>query len=316
MKIPGLTRQQTAAAAGTVLVAAALLLASGCSKRHSVDPVSYGKEITDWQTKRAKSISGENSWLTIAGLYWLKPGENSFGSDSSNTVILPPGKIPPIAGIILWKDSILTLTAKPGAGVTVHDSAVTTIRLRADMDGEPTVVAMGSVSFYVIRRGEQMGIRVKDKENAARKHFTGLDFYTPNPEWRIEGKYEPYTVPKVIPVTSVIGTVENDTFPGSVVFSKNGREFRLMAGTESGPQPMLYFMFSDETGGKETYGLGRQLSVPMPDSAGTVVMDFNKAYNWPCAYTDFATCPIPPRENHLAIGVEAGEKKYPGHDNH
>jgi uncharacterized protein len=305
---------------GILLLAASaaiiLVLAAGCAKKQSVDPATYGKEITEWQTKRSKSISSENSWLTLAGLYWLKPGENTFGSDSSDQIILPPGKIPPVAGSIDWKDSLLTLTAKPGAGVTVHDSAITKIRLHTDTEGSPTVVALGSVSFYVIRRGDQLGIRVKDKENAARKNFMGLDFFPANPGWRIEGKYEAFPSPKVVPITSVIGTVENDTFPGSVVFTKDGKDFRLIAQTENDPKPMLYFMFSDETGGKETYGLGRQLSVPMPDSTGMVVMDFNKAYNWPCAYTDFATCPIPPRENHLMLRVEAGEKKYPGHDNH
>jgi len=302
----------------TLLLASLCLLLTQCGQRKPpIDEAAFTKDVGQWQTKRAKGISGESSWLTLSGLYWLKPGDNPFGSDSGNQVILPPSA-PKSAGIISWKDTLLMLTAKRGAGVRVKDSAVTTIRLRSDNDGvaEPTVITIGSVSFYAIKRGDQLGIRVKDKQNPARLHFTGLDFFPVSSDWRIEGKYEPFPRPKVIPVTSVIGTVENDTFPGTVSFTKGDTTFRLIAQIERGPESTLYFMFSDETGGKETYGLGRQLSTPMPDSAGTVVMDFNKAYNWPCAYTDYATCPIPPRENHLPIRVEAGEKNYPGHGTH
>jgi uncharacterized protein len=293
-----------------------ILTISGCvQQRPTIDAATHKKDIEQWQAKRTKGISGENSWLTISGLYWLKTGENTFGSDSGNPIILPPGTIPKVAGSIRWKDTLLTLTARPGANVRHNDSLITSLRLRSDGDGngEPTVITLGSVSFYVIKRGDQLGVRIKDKENAARRHFTGLDFFPINPQWRIEGKYEAYPIPKIIPITSVIGTVTNDTFPGAVTFTSNGTSYHLEATIERGTEPSLYFMFSDETGAKETYGLGRQLSTPMPDSTGMVVMDFNKSYNWPCAYTDFATCPIPPRENHLAIRVEAGEKKYPGH---
>ncbi len=294
-----------------------LLFCAGCSqKAPQIDPVTYRKEVTDWQIKRAKSISSETGWLTLAGLCWLKPGENTFGSDSADRIVLPAGIIPKIAGSIFWKDTIITAVARSGADVRYRDTLIKSMRLRTDEDGSPTVLSIGSVSFYVIKRGSQLGVRIRDRQNPARLHFTGLDFFPIDPQWRIEGKYEAYPSPRIMPVNSVIGTVTNDTFPGFVTFSRNGTDYRLIAGTEQGDPPTLYFMFSDETGGKETYGLGRQLSVPMPDSAGNVIMDFNKAYNWPCAYTDFATCPIPPRENHLALRVEAGEKKYPGHEEH
>ncbi|MBI3765042.1 MAG: DUF1684 domain-containing protein, partial [Ignavibacteriales bacterium] len=152
----------------------------------------------------------------------------------------------------------------------------------------------------------------KDKENPARVNFKGLEYFPIDPKWRVEAKFEPYNPPKKIPIASVIGTVENDSCPGALVFNVDEKPCRLDAVMEVGTDDQLFIMFSDETSGKETYGMGRQLYASLPDKENRVILDFNKAYNWPCVFTEYATCPIPPRQNHLPIRVEAGEKMYKG----
>ena len=199
--------------------------------------------------------------------------------------------------------------------MTIGDSAVQSAILHSDDEAgfEPTVVALGPVSFFVIKRSGQLGIRVKDKENDVRVHFKGLDFFPADPAWRITARFEPYNPKKAVTINTMINTVEIDSSPGALVFTHDGREARLEAVLEAGSDNQLFIMFSDETSGKETYGPGRQLYTALPSADGTVVLDFNKAYNWPCAFTTFATCPIPPRQNHLPFRVEAGEKMYRGH---
>jgi uncharacterized protein (DUF1684 family) len=299
----------------TLLTLLVLFMLAGCAKKAPpLDLSAYQKDITAWQQKRAKGISSETSWLTVCGLFWLKEGENKFGSDSSNAVILPKGKALPVAGSIWLEKGIARLDAKRESNVKVKDSLVTKMpHLFTDADSTgPTVINIGSVSFFVIKRADKIGIRVKDKENPNRLNFAGLDFFPINPNFRISAKYVPYIPPKKIPIATVINTVEQDSCPGALVFEYEGKSYRLDVVHEEGAGDELYVMFSDETSGKETYGAGRQLDTPLPDSNNNVIIDFNKAYNWPCDYTEFATCPIPPPQNHLGFRVEAGEKNYPG----
>jgi hypothetical protein len=295
-----------------IFVLSLVLFIAGCSKP-KIDPDAYAKEITAWQEKRAKSISSENGWITLAGLFWLKPGENTFGSDSTNAIILPKS-IPAFAGTLFFKDGAVSLTAREGVDVRIDDSLRAPQLLRSDADtAGPSVVSIGSVSFYVIQRANQTGVRVKDKQNPARLNFTGLKFFPINLKWRVQATFEKYPAPEKMPVATVIGTVDTFACPGEVKFTLNDKELRLVAMIEPGSDGELYFMLSDETSGKETYGAGRQLYSSLPDSAGNVTLDFNKTINWPCAYTSYATCPIPPSKNHLAVRIEAGEMNYPGH---
>jgi uncharacterized protein (DUF1684 family) len=141
-----------------------------------------------------------------------------------------------------------------------------------------------------------------------------MEYFPVNPKWRIEAKFEKYVPAKLIPISTQIGTVVNDSCPGALVFEVDGVKCRLDAVIEEPGAKELFIMFTDETSGKETYGNGRQLSADMPDANGNVILDFNKAYNWPCVFTPFATCPIPPRQNRLAVRVEAGEMMYAGHE--
>jgi hypothetical protein len=283
----------------------------GCSKKHKVDIVIYKNEIGHWQLKRAEGLKKESGWLSLAGLFWLKEGENKMGADSSNTVIFPPESSPKYVGSIYLKNGELRLKVAKTVELKVKDSLVTDMRLQSDQSGkaEPTTMHLGSLTFYVIKRSEQFGMRVKDSQNPARLNFKGLEYFTVDLKWRFEAKFEQYNPAKVIQIVNVLGQVSNDTCPGAVVFEVEGKSYRLDALKEG---KELFIIFHDETAGKETYGMGRYLYTEMPDSNNNVVIDFNKAYNPPCAFTVFATCPIPPEQNYLPLRIKAGEKKYAG----
>ena len=293
-----------------------LLSMHGCGKPGSApDADAYRKEIQDWQATRLARLTRDDGWLTLCGLFWLKEGENTFGSDSSNAIIFPPGKAPKRAGSIWLEQGIARLETRPGAEVKSKDSVVHSMILHSDAEGvsDLKILTIGTLSFYLIKRGDQIGVRVKDKENPARLNFKGLDYFPIDPKWRIEAKFEPFKPPKILAIATMIGTTEYDTCPGALVFEVDGKEHRLEPVYESGNEKQYFIMFSDETSGKETYAVGRQLYAELPDARGIVILDFNKAYNWPCVFTEFATCPIPPRQNHLPFRVEAGEKMYSGH---
>ncbi len=291
-----------------------ILSVTGCGKKSTViDWSAYTEEIRQWQTNRTTQIRREDGWLSLAGLFWLKEGENIIGTDPSNTVIFPVGSTQAKAGTIILHNGNLTINTEREAKIRYQDSTVTKMKLISDESGEaqPTILITGSLSFYAIKRGDRFGIRVKDKNNPALKNFNGLNFFPIDPAWRIEAIYKSYPEPKVIEIASVIGTVDTDTCHGTLLFQIDRQTCSLDVIAEPGTGE-LYVMFTDETTGKETYGNGRQLSTAPPDENGKVLLDFNKAFNWPCAYTPYATCPIPPKQNHIPVRIEAGEKNYPG----
>jgi hypothetical protein len=292
------------------LFAGLLIFSAACSKsKDKFDAVSYRKEIEKWHGERAAELQSEDGWLTLVGLFWLREGENRIGSDPSNEIVLPPGKAPKLAGSLWLEKGSVRLDALPQSGLTQAGQPVTSLALQSDVDGEPTRLNLGSLSFYVIKRGEKFGVRVKDKENPDRLHFAGLDYYPADPKWRIEAKLEPYNPPKSIPITNVLGMTEDMTSPGALLFDVAGKTYRLDAVEEKGSK-QFFLIFADQTTGRETYGAGRYLYADPPDGAGTVIVDFNKSYNPPCAFTNYATCPLPPSQNRLALRIEAGEKTY------
>ena len=277
----------------------------------AADDPTYTKAMEKWRAERLEEINGEDGWTTLVGLFWLNEGQNKFGSDPSNEIVLPRSSAPKVAGSMRLDNGVVTLEAKPDAGITSDGNAASTLVLRSDDDGKPTVLKLGSLKLFVIKRGEKLGLRVKDKRNPARSHFAGLDYFPVDLKWRLDARFEPYDPPKIIPIVNVLGMVDNMTSPGALVFEVNGKTHRLDPVLEKGSK-QLFIIFGDKTTGKETYGAGRYLYADPAGDDGKVVLDFNKAYNPPCAFTQFATCPLPPRQNRLAIRVEAGEKKYAG----
>ncbi|MBI4546802.1 MAG: DUF1684 domain-containing protein [Ignavibacteriae bacterium] len=298
------------------IVGVLLISLCGCGESGTaIDLEAHRQEIEQWKEKRLARLTSDDGWLTLAGLFWLKEGENTFGRDSTNDIIFPAGKAPRRAGALWLENGIVRMQARPRVEMKHKDSLVTSIIMQSDEEGSvsPTILNIGAVSFYIIKRGDQLGVRVKDKENPARLNFKGLDFFPIDHTWRIEAKFKPYTPPKVLDIPSQVGTIEKYESPGLLIFEIDGKTYTIDAVIEKGSENQLFIMFTDETNGEETYQVGRQLYAALPDTNNNVIIDFNKAYNWPCVFTEFATCPIPPRQNHLPIRVEAGEKMYRGH---
>ena len=267
---------------------------------------AYTQQIENVRKERNDGLKDDNSWLTLVGLYWLDEGENRFGSSAGNKVIFPE-KVPAVAGTFLRKGNAVSIQVEPGVPVTLDGKPVTSMDLRKDVDRDATILQIGSISFFVIQRGDRIGVRIKDKESPVRTAFHSLDFYPVRPDWRVEARFEPYQPAKKVKVPNVLGQVAEEDSPGAVVFERNGKTYRLdtLGSVDEG----LFLIFADETNGKETYGAGRFLDAAPPKD-GKVTVDFNVAYNPPCAFTAFATCPLPPAQNRLALRVEAGEKKF------
>ena len=270
------------------------------------------REIEAWRTAREGRLRSENGWLTLVGLAWLQPGENPFGSAAKNAVVLPEGSAPAVAGSFVLDGGKVRLVAAAEAGVTVGGQPASNQVVRSDADGEPDDIRVGRLRLTLIRRGDRLGIRVKDPESPVRTGFRGIESFPTNLAWRIEGTFVPYDPPHELEIPTVLGTVEKMQAPGLVRFASAGREFTLEPVLENPGDQQLFFIFRDATSGKETYEAGRFLYTDLPKD-GRVTVDFNQAYNPPCAFTHFATCPLPPKKNWLPIRVEAGEKKYGAH---
>lgn len=296
-----------------LLVVGALGIFFGACSRshHAVDPNAYKKEIEQWRARRLADLTSENGWLTLIGLFWLKQGNNTFGSDQANDIVLPKEKLPARAGVFSLANGVVTFETSLANTFMVDGRPVTSLQLKSDADDNPTVLTVGSVTFQIIKRNDKLGLRVKDKNNPDRTNFAGLENYPANLKWRLEARFEPYNPPRPLPILNVLGMESDEPSPGAIVFEVDGKSYRLDAVSEKG-EPRFFMIFADDTRGKETYGAGRYLYVDPPDANGRVVIDFNKAYSPPCAFTNYATCPLPPRQNVLPIAIEAGEK-FKGH---
>jgi hypothetical protein len=253
----------------------------------------YQAEIAEWHAKREAALQRDGGWLTVTGLFWLHEGVNPFGKDPGNRIVLSDGTAH--AG---------TFDLHSGK-VTVHMDGVTR-QLKLDSDDAAKV---GRLSLFAIKRGDKYGIRLKDPESEYRREFKGIESYPAQEEYRVTARW--VEAPVEIPILNVLGQTEGNPSPGYAVFQLHGQEYRLRPILEEPEAKELFYIFRDQTSGKETYGAGRFLYSELP-SGGHVVLDFNKAYNPPCAFTPYATCPLPPAENRLPVRIEAGEKKY-GH---
>jgi len=273
---------------------------------------AYRQEIEQWRAKREERLKADGGWLTVAGLFWLHEGDNSVGSDPGSDVLLPEGSAPAKAGTIEFHGGKAVIAMDPAAGATVRGEPIGSMELKADTSGSPDVVSLGSLTFYVIQRGDRYGIRMKDLNSRFRKEFTRLGWFPVKESYRVTARFVPHDTPAEISVPNILGTVEKMPSPGYVEFAIDGRPQRLDPVIEDPADPVLFFIFKDATNGKETYAPGRFLYAEMP-ADGKVVLDFNKAYNPPCVFTPYATCPLPPEQNRLAIPIEAGELMYGKH---
>jgi uncharacterized protein (DUF1684 family) len=271
---------------------------------------SYEQSILKWRADRRTRLTSDTGWLSLVGLDWLSEGENTLGS-AKGAVVPLPAKLPADAGKLVLHGGRVTLLPSPAGGLTVDGKPVTApLALIDDTDPKgPTVVASGTVHFNIIKRNERIGVRVKDSESEARAKFIGLDYFPTDPKWRVEARFVPFNPPRHVAITNVLGMVSDEVSPGSLVFTVDGKEYRVDPILEQG-ETDYFLIFKDATSGKETYGAARYVYAPPPGPDGKTILDFNKAYNPPCAFTPYATCPLPPPQNRLPMRIEAGEKKY------
>lgn len=290
--------------------AAAPATPSDSSKR-----TAFLKELDQWRKKRQASLGSENGWLTLVGLSWLEEGSNAFGSDSANPVPFPEQKAPAKAGVFVLDQGRVRVKAAAGAGVKLNGKPIETdheLALKSDAEGKPDVLSLGDLSFYVIKRGDRFAVRVKDSKSPVLLGFKGVVSFRADPAYQVVAEFVPYATPKDIQIPTVLGTSETMQAPGYVKFKLRGKALTLEPVVEDPADPQLFFIFRDRTSGKGTYPAGRFLYAAMPKD-GKVTLDFNRAYNPPCAFTPFATCPLPPPQNRLPIAVKAGEKDYGHH---
>jgi hypothetical protein len=271
---------------------------------------TYRAGILKWREQRQARLTADDGWLTVAGLFWLEEGDNALGSGPESRVALPAGAAPARTGTIALKGRELTLRLEPGvAGQVAGRSVSGPVALRPDSSGEPDVLVLGRLSLFVIERGGRFAVRLRDRESRARREFTGLSWFDVSEPYRVAARYVAYPRPKPVTVPNVLGRMETMPSPGYAEFTHQGQTVRLDGVLEAPDAKQLFFIFSDATSGKETYRSGRFLYAELPKGE-TVTLDFNKAHNPPCAFTAFATCPLPPKQNVLAVRIEAGEKTY------
>ena len=261
-----------------------------------------------WRAKRTIDLSRPDGWTSLIGLHWLDPGTHRVGSDTDNGIRLAMG--PEHLGVFTVRDkqvgfvpdAVVVVDGKPAMGAN-------TLRIDSDPQGPSTVVFDGGKGLAtVIERGGRLALRVKHADAETRVKFAGLQYWIGGRDWQIPAKFIAHPAGRTLPIANIIGTTDNIPNPGAVEFERGGKTFRLEALDEGGGT--LFLVFADRTSGHGSYGAGRFIDAPLPDAQGRLVIDFNQAYNPPCAFTPFATCPLPPPENRLDLAVEAGERAY------
>jgi uncharacterized protein (DUF1684 family) len=273
-----------------------LLIALACRQESkpvtppAVDRAAFEREIAEYRATRLARLTRPEGWLSVVALIPLKEG--------ANDVELPSK--PPVKARMTLKDGKVMLDASPFA-----------VELGDDTREGYTIVRHGAMSFFIHKVGDNVGVRVKDPDSERRKDFKGIDAFPPDPKYRVEARFEPYDPPKHIPMPNISGITTDEISPGALVFTLDGKEHRIDPILEQGEKD-LFIIIKDATSGRETYGAARYLYASPPDASGKTIVDFNKAYNPPCAFTPYATCPLPPPQNRLPIRIEAGEKKYAG----
>ena len=280
---------------------------------------SWKRDLLTWRTQHAAELQKPDGWLALAGLVWLEPGDNSVGSAADNKVRLPEGG-PAHVGVLHLEGATVSLRppADGGfpAGLMVDGKPAQVEDLHTSLDndkGNPRMT-VGALNFYAVRRGERFALRIKDAKAPTLVGFHGLKWYPPNAHYWVTAKWVPYDPPKTIKLVTMIGTAYDAPVPGAAEFQLDGKTYHLEPVTEDKPPVKLFFILKDATSASTTYGACRFLYTPLPagglDKPGELVLDFNHLENPPCAYTPFATCPLPPATNRMKVELPVGELRY------
>lgn len=270
---------------------------------------TYQQEIDTWHSKRVQDLKAPNGWLNLVGLYWLDEGASSFGTDPQNKIIFPAGAIAGQAGTFQRTGNTVRLIVQ-NAEVKVDGKEVKEAVIFDKDSARQPVVSSGHLRWAIIQRGEKIGIRLRDLASPLVTQFKDIDRYPVDTAWKIQAVLQPQDQTPTIAITNILGQTNQQPSPGKLAFTVGNKQYTLDA-LEEGDE--LFIIFGDETSGKTTYPSGRFLTVKKPGANGLTTIDFNKAYNPPCAFTSFATCPLPPRQNILPFAVTAGEKNYGHH---
>ena len=264
----------------------------------------YVEGIESWRAEREANLKKDGSWLTVAGLYWLREGENWVGTDPTNDFVLPKGTTPGVAGVFQLLGREATFRVQEGVSVTQDGKSINTIKLEM---GEKHAIRVNELTLWLHYSGDRLAIRIRDLHSAIRKNFDGLEWFPVNEMYRVTAKFVPHDAPRDIEMLNILGDVERFETPGYVYFELDGENIRM--------EPVLHqdgrlrFVFRDGTSGAESYSAARFLNADAPVD-GKVVIDFNRAHNPPCAFNPYTTCPMPTKENRLKVRIAAGEKNY------
>ena len=272
---------------------------------------SYAASILKWRQEKEAALRADDGWLALAGLFWLKEGSNRFGSDPANPIRLP-APVPAQLGDLVLNGGIITLEPANDPRLLLNGKRASRTELK--VQPQPDVLTYRNLTFFVIHRGEKFAVRLRDTNNPARRQFVGMKFFPIDPQYRIAAKWLPSDPPKKVMVPTILGTSVEMPSPGTIEFSLQGGKFQLTPVLESPDSKELFIIFGDQTNAKSTYGAGRFLYTDLPKD-GKVMLDFNKAENPPCAFTAYATCPMPPKDNKLRVAIAAGEQ-FSGHGTH
>lgn len=280
---------------------------SSCSTNKSSRNNFNPKEYNQWKSNRIKYLKGHDGWLNLAGLFWLEDGKNTIGSSPENTIRFPEGS-PSFLGIFELKDSIVTFESNPEIKIFSKNKKVGKITMEPDVTMHPTILSYDSLEWFIIRRSDRFGIRLRDFNRKEINELDSIPYFPPDPKWKVHAELVKPEEKLTLMLPNVIGQVSKQNVPGILEFTLDGKAMQLYP---LGTKDDLWLIFGDETSGDQSYGGGRFLEIAPPDKDGNYTIDFNKSYNPPCAFTKFATCPLPPKENILDIAIMAGEKNIP-----
>lgn len=302
------------------LIGSVLLVLAACNRETgtseaktapALDP-NFLADNTIWRNERSQQLLQPDGWTSLVGLHWLELKAHYLGSSPGSGIRLAVG--PPKLGMIEQREGRLFFTPESGLSLTLDGKPLKgRVELMTDHDELPSQVGFdeGKGLLGVIKRGPRFGLRIKHADAPTRTGFAGIQYWPADPGWVILGKFIPHPPGKTLPIVDIIGTTSDAPNPGAVEFSRAGKTYRLEAMGE--PDGGLFLVLADRTSGHGSYPAGRFMDTPGPDAKGKVVLDFNRAYNPPCAFTPFATCPLPPPENRLDLAIPAGEKNYALH---
>ena len=297
------------------LLVVALTLLSLTAQAAS-DQSSWGSELSAWRTKRAAGLQAPEGWLSLIGLGWLQEGDNSFGSDADNRIQVN-AKTAAHIGVVRLEKGVLKLLPPTGGfpkGLLVEGHPAQEQALSSDDAEAPSKLTIGTTTIILIHRDDRFALRIKDPAAPTRTGFHGLRWYPPNAAYRVKAKWIPYDPPKTLDIPTVLGTTTHLPAPGAAEFTIDGQTVRLEPVLEDPKSTELFFIMRDTTSKTTTYGAGRFLYTELPDhgvgKAGELWLDFNRLINPPCAFTAYATCPLPPPQNRLQVAIPAGEQRY------